>query len=187
MDTNTTVKQLADLCKKGRIAAIVMFIFSLAAAAGFGISLVMTLSGVTDHPQTDGSGSVMIVSSVGAAARSLASLLKCLLYCAALLICANMFAGIIENQTPFRDITAAALKKTALLVFISAIVPSFLGCVMYLIFTPVPLVSLSMRELVAQSGLTVSLTPLFLSVFLFVMTAVFRYGCLLQQESDETL
>lgn len=186
MKTNETILKINNLCQKTRIVCIILFCISLSVVVFCGVSMICDIShGTSENIRSD--GSTEIISNASSASKAFAGLITYAIYGWILLVCANMFIGIKENETPFNKMTVNALNKVSILTFCSAVVPSFFGCLLFLIMNKIPLESLGFNYLIEQSGLTVELVPLFLSLFLFVITAVFKYGCILQQESDETL
>ncbi|MBQ1538721.1 MAG: DUF2975 domain-containing protein [Ruminococcus sp.] len=185
METNMAINKITEKCKKARIASLILFCICIAAGAALIVSAVKAFPNVvTSINETD--GSITVHTKALSLSRCVSGLVLCVLYGAGLMICSNMFAGISENGTPFRSGTADALKKISVIMLFSSILPGFLGGLTDIIICKAANSGESLRVIAANS-MTVGIVPLFLAVFLLVMTEIFRYGCLLQQESDETL
>ncbi len=183
MNTINSVSKIQSICQKARIGAIVLFCFCIVGVIGFGYSLLAVLRAPAELVQNG--DIVQKTSNAIAICQIIQKTMLFVIYGIALLICSNMFKGICDDQTPFRQRTVMALRNMSLLMVGSAVIPYFMGFLYYL--AAVPKEGFSLRLAIAHSGLQVAAVPLFLAVFLFVMTAVFKYGCILQQESDETL
>lgn len=187
METNASVKAIANICKKVRIAAVVLFCFCIPAVAALAVKIISAARDMSLAPEELEKKGLTGSALSGDLSKGIARLLFFVICAAAFMICIRLFGRILADGTPFREGTASSLKKISLLLLVSAVVPSFVGFIFYALTLPVPLSELSYKTVIEESGLTVMLAPLFLSGFMFAMTAVFRYGCLLQQESDETL
>lgn len=186
METNKAITKITKMCKKARLASLLLFCFCIAAGAALIFAAATAFPDVRTAVK-DPDGSVKIYSAAMNLSKYVQSLVLVVLYGAGLEICSNMFAGISENGTPFRNETADALKKISVIMVLSGILPGFIGGVCGLIIYLAAHTSESLRVIISNCAFTVGAVPLFIAIFLFVMTEVFRYGCLLQQESDETL
>lgn len=186
METNNSINKIVGMCRKARAASLVLFCICLAAGA---CCIFSTATALPDLKQTVRSSTTATLdTSIFMIQRCIAMTVLCILYAAGLYICSNMFAGITENGTPFRPATASALKKIALILAMSGVLPSFIGTVVSMIINPTPYTgSQGLRVFLSSSNLSVGIVPLFLALFVYIMAIVFSYGCLLQQESDETL
>lgn len=96
-----------------------------------------------------------------------------------------------KNRTPFTLQNANRLLLLALVLLLYAVFEALLTSVdsqfvMSLGSNSIEVGILS-RDLASNSGTTLNLFPLLMSAMFFALSYVFKYGVLLQQESDETL
>ena len=183
MNAINSVNKIQSVCKKARIGAVVLFCLCIVGIVVFGFGLVSVLQ----HPaeSTQGNPAVAMTSNAVAISQFIQKSALCVIYGISLLVCSSMFKGICDDRTPFRERTVKSLRVMSVLMLISSVAPYFLSFLYYL--SVAPKLHDTLRLAIAHSGLRVAAVPVFLSIFLFVMTAVFKYGCILQQESDETL
>ena len=103
----------------------------------------------------------------------------------------KMLSDISQNRTPFTLINAKRLLALALILLLYAILETLLASVDSQFILSVNDNSIEvgnfMRDITSDSGTTLNLFPLLMSAMFFALSYVFKYGVLLQQESDETL
>lgn len=102
-----------------------------------------------------------------------------------------MLSDISQNRTPFTLINAKRLLILALILLLYAILETLLASVDSQFILSVNDNSIEVgnfvRDITSDSGTTLNLFPLLMSAMFFALSYVFKYGVLLQQESDETL
>lgn len=172
MDTNRTTDKITELSKKASIASILMAIAAISVTVLRCVSIA-ALEKSHEPEYYIGIGNI------------LTSIIQNLIYVAMFMICKSLFDGIVKQGTPFRTETVSRLKLISLLLAVSSAVPSFISYICYMIITPSDLFDL--RSSLTNGVLKVNLNYIFAALLFFVLTVIFRYGCQLQQESDETL
>lgn len=107
------------------------------------------------------------------------------------LIFGKMLKDISKSRTPFTLNNAKLLKDLALILLIYAALETLLAAVgaqlEFTIDNNSIQVGSMIRDFLSNSGTTLNLFPLLMSAMFFALSYVFKYGVLLQQESDETL
>lgn len=102
-----------------------------------------------------------------------------------------MLGDISEGRTPFTLQNAKRLLFLALILLLYAVLEMLLATVDSQFILSVGEHSIEVgsfiRDLASNSGTTLNLFPLLMSAMFFALSYVFKYGVLLQQESDETL
>lgn len=107
------------------------------------------------------------------------------------LVLGRMLGDISEGRTPFTLQNAKRLLFLALILLLYALLEMLLVTVDSQFILSVGEHSIEVgsfiRDLASNSGTTLNLFPLLMSAMFFALSYVFKYGVLLQQESDETL
>ena len=103
----------------------------------------------------------------------------------------RMLGDISEDRTPFTLQNANRLLFLALVLLMYAVLEVLLATADSQFILSVGTHSIEignfMRDFASNSGTTLNLFPLLMSAMFFALSYVFKYGVLLQQESDETL
>lgn len=130
-------------------------------AVAFIITLVELISGDSDNTVFD----------------NIKAIVGIIFNCVAFKYGIDIFNMLKENETPFRLEIADKIKKTGIVTLICPAVMLFVDIIsiIYTILTD------------GKTRILVEAAPIFTGVILLMIAYVFRYGCKLQQESDETL
>lgn len=103
----------------------------------------------------------------------------------------RMLGDISQDRTPFTLQNARRLLFLALILLLYAALEALLASVdsqfILLVDNNSIEVGNFIRDLASNSGTTLNLFPLLMAAMFFALSYVFKYGVLLQQESDETL
>lgn len=103
----------------------------------------------------------------------------------------KMLSDISEDRTPFTLRNANRLLFLALILLMYAIFEALLASVdsQFVLIAGNDSIEVGnfIRDFASNSGTTLNLFPLLMSAMFFALSYVFKYGVLLQQESDETL
>lgn len=106
-------------------------------------------------------------------------------------ILGRMLGDISENRTPFTLTNANRLLLLAVTLLLYTLLEALLASVDSQFVLSLNNSSIEIGNLVSsfssESGTTLNLFPLLMSAMFFALSYVFKYGVLLQQESDETL
>lgn len=107
------------------------------------------------------------------------------------LILGRMLGDISRNRTPFTLRNANRLLLLALVLLLYAIFEALTGSLDSQFVLSAGNHSIEVgnfvRDYASKSGTSLNLFPLLMSAMFFALSYVFKYGVLLQQESDETL
>lgn len=106
-------------------------------------------------------------------------------------ILSRMLGDISEDRTPFTFQNANRLLFLALVLLLYSVLEALLASVdshfVFIAGNASIEIGGFMRDFASNSGTTLNLFPLLMSAMFFALSYVFKYGVLLQQESDETL
>lgn len=103
----------------------------------------------------------------------------------------RMLGDISKNRTPFTLRNANRLLFLALVLLLYSVLEALLASVdsQFVLIAGNDSIEVGnfIRDFASNSGTTLNLFPLLMSAMFFALSYVFKYGVLLQQESDETL
>lgn len=103
----------------------------------------------------------------------------------------KMLNDISENRTPFTFKNSNRLLFLAVVLLMYAVFEALLASVdsQFVLIAGNDSIEVGnfIRDFASNSGTTLNLFPLLMSAMFFALSYVFKYGVLLQQESDETL
>lgn len=112
-------------------------------------------------------------------------------FCVLPLILCKILDDISENRTPFTMQNAKRLLLLSGALLLYAVLEALLGCIdsqfIFMAGNNSIEVGNFIRDFSSNSGTMLNLFPLLMSAMFFALSYVFKYGVLLQQESDETL
>ena len=165
---------LSRLC---RIAFVIIVVWG-----AFGIA-VMIYSIVTSNPIADVMPIAISVPFVFALYSANASMLP--------LVFGNMLGDISKDSTPFTLKNSRRLFYIAVILLISALLEELLAIVSSQFSLAIVSNSIEVGDFiwdfVSSAGTALNLFPLIMSAMFFALSYVFKYGVLLQEQSDETL
>ena len=90
----------------------------------------------------------------------------------------RIFKNIYDSQSPFELLNVKRLKIIAWLMLAFAIFPTYIETVLRFFL---------MRSTTTPYNFSIDITTVCLTVIFFALAYIFEYGCLLQQQYDETL
>lgn len=88
----------------------------------------------------------------------------------------KMFKKISEEGTPFRDHSVKCLNTVGILFMLNSCVPSYISGII-----------IGITSSFENANFSVSLDNIIIGAIFLLLAKIFSYGCILQQESDETL
>lgn len=90
----------------------------------------------------------------------------------------RIFKNIYDSQSPFERVNVKKLKNIAWLMLAFTIIPTYVETVLRFFL---------MRNTASPYNFSIDITTICLTVIFFALAYIFEYGCLLQQQYDETL
>ena len=183
MEENVFTRRIVSVSKKASIFSAVMLVAMLAFVVFAVVETVIVKDGTVHRVFSDFS-SITEPEALGIQ-RVLSTILSMMMYVCIFWVCGLTFRGIVADKTPFRKSTADRLKILSILIFLAAIVPGVLSSLVYLVLLNG---NIDVNKMVMLGVNSLGFVKnLFVSIAFFVLTLIFRYGCQLQNESDETL
>ncbi len=107
------------------------------------------------------------------------------------LVFVKILSDISASRTPFTLRNASLLQQLALILLVYTALETLLAAIgsQFAFSAESNFIQVGglVRDFLSNTGTTLNLFPLLMSAMFFALSYVFKYGVLLQQESDETL
>lgn len=176
---NTMQTSIAKIKETGTAAAILTLVIFILVVISFVLTVISGIKMAMEESFfaiTEKNGTAELATTIPALAECIKKGIELILFAIMMFFASRMFRQISADGTPFRIESVRRMKRIAILLLINAVLPNLVQCL---------IVGFSVSW--KASSFSLGLSSLFLGLIFYLLTQIFSYGCILQQESDDTV